>query len=147
MMPNKIKYATAIPKKLDAPSGLCPSQTGRKENIWHRNRCNRHLPEKKIHCYRTKVHATVHLFLTFFAIRIMIDDFGRRNSFDHTYHPTWDKETRSLATMFRRLPFKQDRNRQAGDIQLAGIINDAFGSRNQLRHTVHFLKWAFISSR
>ena len=42
--------------------------------------------------------------------------------------------------MFRRLPFKQDRNRQAGDIQLAGIINDAFGSRNQLRHTVHFLK-------
>ena len=26
MMPNKIKYATAIPKKLDAPSGLCPSQ-------------------------------------------------------------------------------------------------------------------------
>ena len=44
--------------------------------------------KKKIHCYRTKVHATVHLFLTFFAIRIMIDDFGRRNSFDHTYHPT-----------------------------------------------------------
>ena len=88
MIPNKIKYATAIPKKLNAPSGLCPFQTGRKENIWHRNRCNRHLPEKENPLLQDEVHATVHLFLTFFAICIMIDDFGRRNSFDHTYHPT-----------------------------------------------------------
>ncbi len=34
--------------------------------------------KKKIHCHRTKVHTPVHPFLTFSAIRVMKNDFGRR---------------------------------------------------------------------
>ena len=43
---DNIRYVTAIPAKQGVLSGLCLFQRGRRENIWHRNRCSRHLPGK-----------------------------------------------------------------------------------------------------